>query len=160
MCLTRLGGRAAAWIVSAILSIAIGCIVPTENDNLQELISDVWPVLAAWLPALFLILSILLSNSDKLFNIVLSKTGRIQFFIDDLKYASIFVIIAILFSVAMDVYHSSSSVAPVWLVKLSTVLIVFALFMCFFVSRTLILIAKEVHNFNRNAKPTNSNNNK
>ncbi len=143
MRLTRLGGRAGAWLISAIVAFSVLAVAPTDRDSLRKVLADAWPILATWLPAIFLILSILLSNSDKLFHKALSRTGRIQFLIADIWHAACSILVTIIALVALDLHFPEAT--PGWLVSLSLWLLVFSIGLCFFVARTLVKIAKAVH---------------
>ena len=56
----------------------------TYSQSYKDMLSNVWLVFAGWVPMMVLILSLLISNSERALIKVLSATGALPFFINNI----------------------------------------------------------------------------
>lgn len=146
MRLTKLGYTTMVWIVSALVALTCAAIVPPCHPGLHVVLSKSWPVLATWLPVLFLILSVLMADSDKMLLKMLGKTGHIQSLITELVWATLFILAAIITTAATEIMVSNKCMdTNSWLVQSSLFLVVLSIGLSVNVARSLILIARTMY---------------
>ena len=78
----------------------------TYSAAYKTMLSDVWIVFAGWLPMMILTLSILISNSERVLIRLLSKTGKLSSFIDDIAICTVFILLS---AVLLFLHGASSS---------------------------------------------------
>ena len=113
----------------------------TYLPSYKDLLSDVWVAFASWVPMMVLILSILISNSERALIKVLSKTGALPFFINNIVLCMGLILIAVVFLSVHKVIENPSALYTFLCTTITATTISYFILIFYLIA----LIAKNLH---------------